>query len=288
MGTQLTVEAIPPGVREAAMRGEPDRYLAATLAPPAARPGLAAIAAFSAELARIPASVSEAMMGEIRLQWWRDALDDGRRGVLSGNPIADALIQAERRHNLAPELLLAMIDARELDLAGGLPQDDAGLTAYLEAIEGNPFRLALVVLGARRSEDRALATAAGFAYGVARSLGRLPMLLHNGGFPLPAERLRAAGLDPARLTETPPASGRDRAVSQVGAELSAKARTALVTIRGRWGALPRPMRTALLPLVMVEPYFHAQSGQALLGAIADVSPLRRAWRMGIAHLTGRI
>jgi phytoene synthase len=288
MALSPTATCIPPEVREAALRGEPDRYLAATLAPPEARPALAAIAAFSAELARIPATVSEPLLGDIRLQWWRDALHEGRRGQHTGHHVADALVAAERRHGLAPELLSAMIDARELDLAGGLPQDDAGLAAYLEATEGHPFRLALDVLGARRAEDRALATAAGLAYGIARSLGRLPTLLHNGGFPLPAERLRASGVDPARLTEAPVQPGLKDAVAQVADDLRALARAALASLRGRWQGLPRQLGPALWPLVMVEPYFRAQSGRSLLVETADVSPLHRALRIGAARLTGRL
>ena len=58
-----------------ARSGEPDRYLAALLAPPAARADLLALAAFASELARVPSLVTrEPTMGEIRLQWWRDAL----------------------------------------------------------------------------------------------------------------------------------------------------------------------------------------------------------------------
>ena len=62
-------------VAASARSGEPDRYLAALLAPPDARPHLLALAAFSSELARVPSLVTrEPAMGEIRLQWWRDAL----------------------------------------------------------------------------------------------------------------------------------------------------------------------------------------------------------------------
>lgn len=279
---------ISPEVKAAALNGEPDRYLAATLAPLEARPALVAIAAFSAELARIPAMVSEPMLGEIRLQWWRDALEGGRRGLQSGHPVADALADAERQHGLAADALTAMIDVREQDLAGEPPEDDPGLGAYLEATEGRAFRLALDVLGARRAEDRALAPAAGLAYGIARSLCCLPMLLRNGGLPLPADRLRAAGLDPGRLASEPAGPAREEAIARVAGDLRVAARAALATVRARWETLPRQLRPALLPLVMVEPYFQAQSGRSLLVEMTDVSLLARVLRIGAARLTGRI
>lgn len=61
-------------LRQAAIAREPDRYFAATLAPEARRYDLIALTAFAAELANIPTQVREPLAGEIRLQWWRDAL----------------------------------------------------------------------------------------------------------------------------------------------------------------------------------------------------------------------
>ena len=294
MTARETTPEVPSEVRAAARRGEPDRYLAATLAAPSARPALVAIAAFSAELARIPASVSEDMLGQIKLQWWRDALAQGQRGTLSGHPVADAVVAAALRHTLSPELLTAMIDAREQDLAGEMPPDQAGFEAYLEATEGAAFRLALAVLGARRAEDRSLATLAGLAYGTARVLARLPLLLRGNGFPLPADRLWAAGFDAKQwpaLSKTgqDADTGREaEAARRLREGLQAGAQAAHAKVRARCRSLPRTVRPALLPLVMVEPYFRAQSGRSHLATAPDASPLGRVLRIGTAHLTGRI
>jgi phytoene synthase len=52
---------------------------------------VAALYALAIELRRIPAAVSEAPLGEIRLQWWRDALDE----ILQGQtPRAHPVVQA--------------------------------------------------------------------------------------------------------------------------------------------------------------------------------------------------
>ncbi len=270
------------------MRGEPDRYLAATLAPVEARPALAAIAAFAAELGRIPSTVSEPMLGDIRLQWWRDTLERGRQGARSGHPVADAMIDAEARHGFPPELLTAMIDTRELDLAGGMPQDDAGLAAYLVATQGHPFRLALGVLGATSESADGLARAAGEAYGLARSLCRLAMLVHNGGVILPAERLKVAGVDPSVLTAEPLSHDSEAAVRAVCDALEMRARAALADVRAQWPTIDRRWRAALLPLAMVEPYFRAQSGRQSVLEPCDVSPIARVVRIGMARFAGRV
>lgn len=269
------------------MRGEPDRYLAATLAPPEVRPALAAIAAFAAEVARIPATVSETMLGEIRLQWWRDALAEGREGRRSGHPVTDALVDAAGQYDLPADLIEAVIEARERDLSGGLPQDDAGLAAHLRATEGNVFLLGLCVLGAQRSDVEALASSAGHAYGIARGLCRLPMLLHNGGLILPSDRLRAAGVDPALLASRPAEQGVNEAVRRVADELGRDALDALSRARELSVKLEKRYRSVLLPLAMVEPYFRAQSSRRILVEAAELSPMGRVVRIGLAHLMGR-
>ena len=131
-----------------ARSGEPDRYLAALLAPPPARADLLALAAFASELARVPALVTrEPAMGEIRLQWWREALAASGASARTGNPIADALRAAMRRHDLPARLLLDTIDAREVDLARQALPDDAALASYLWKSEGALFALAASILG---------------------------------------------------------------------------------------------------------------------------------------------
>ena len=73
-----------------AQRLDRDRYLADLFAPARGAPHLFALHAFNAEVARVRDAVSEPTLGEIRLQWWRDAIASGDGG---GNPVAAALIE---------------------------------------------------------------------------------------------------------------------------------------------------------------------------------------------------
>ena len=57
-------------------RRDPDRYLCALFAPADRRDSVLALVLFNDELARIPIVVTQPMTGLIRLQWWRDALDE--------------------------------------------------------------------------------------------------------------------------------------------------------------------------------------------------------------------
>jgi 15-cis-phytoene synthase len=270
-----------------AREGEPDRYLAALLAPPPARDGLLALAAFASELARIPQLVTrEPAMGEIRLQWWRDALDqpDATR---SGHPVADALREAAVCHKLPRELLHDMIDTRSRDLQREPLADDLALANHLWQSEGTQFVLAGHMLGAPpRSSVETAAAAGARAYGLARLLLGLPHALARGRMPLPLARLEAAGVRPADLL----AGTASPALDGVLAALHADIRRDLAASRQHVAELPRGLRTAFLPLALVGPYLRVleRAGRHPLRESVEIGPLTRVCRIAAAHWLGRL
>jgi 15-cis-phytoene synthase len=282
--TAQTAETVAASARA----GEPDRYLAALLAPPAAREGLLALAAFSAELGRIGHLVTrEPMMGEIRLQWWRDALQPADPGARTGNPIADALCEAMARHHLPTPLLLGMIDAHGSDLQPEPFATEDALGAYLAGSESAQFTLAAHVLGEAapaRPDLEAASAAAGHAYGPVRLLLGLPHALARGFSPVPRSRLEQAAIADL-ASESDPAK-----IAAVIQGLHAEVLRNLEAARQHVANLPRPTRIAFLPLALVEPYLRAleKPGQNPLRDLAEIAPLRRIWRIGRAHWLGRM
>ena len=66
---------------ESLLRAEDDdRWRAILFAPAESRPHLHALYAFSLEIARVRANAGDPMPGEIRYQWWRDALEGAAQG----------------------------------------------------------------------------------------------------------------------------------------------------------------------------------------------------------------
>ena len=65
-----------------------DRFLTLFFAPSSKRPALIALYAFNLEIARIAETVTEPMMGHIRLQWWRETLQGLPQGETRGHPAA--------------------------------------------------------------------------------------------------------------------------------------------------------------------------------------------------------
>lgn len=285
--TDTADSAAPHDVAAVARAWEPDRYLAALLAPPPQRDALLALAAFSAELARIPLLVvHEPAMGEVRLQWWRDALQMPQ-GLRAGHPVADAVRAAARSYNLSPELLDGLIEARTWELhADPLPTEGA-LRDQLWKTEGSLFALAARIVGlVPGPEAEAACTAAGHAYGLARLLLGLPRALSQGRITLAQPQLEAAGLTPQELL-----SGAENAkVAGLVGDCRAQSRDSLMTARRFVAKLPRSQRVAFLPLALVRSYWRAleRTGGASLREEARVVPLTRVSRIAAAHLFGRL
>jgi 15-cis-phytoene synthase len=280
--------AAADAVIAAARAGEPDRYLAALLAPPHARAGLLALAAFAAEIARVPyAAGSEPAAGEIRLQWWRDALQTADEQAHSGHPIADALCAAVRHHALPSALLVEPVEARSLELAGESLADDAALQTYLWKSEGALFASAGRILAPGDvAAVEAAAAASGQAYGLARLLLRLPWMLSRGRLLLPQSRIEAAGA--ARLELLSGVAG--PGVASLLAGLREESRRSLVASRQHVANLPREAHAAFLPLALVRSYLRAleRRGRDVLRESAEIAPLTRVVRMAAAHWSGRI
>lgn len=272
--------------------GEPDRYLAALLAPEPQRAALLALAALAAELARIPfRAVREPYMGEIRLQWWRDALrlgDNRGEGDEGGHAVAEAVGVAARRYALPAALLNDMVEARALELRPAPFQDEAALSDFLDKTERALFALACRVVGLEAGlQVEAACTAAGRAYGLARLLQRLPRTLALGRVPLPQTQIATAGLSMHELL----------AGTNAGAEGGSLLQACFAQIRGNLAearrlvrSLSRRERVAFLPLALVEPYLRLLERQGV-GALREerqIVPLTRVWAVAAAHILGRL
>lgn len=273
-------------VRAAARAFERDRYLAALLSPAAVREDLVALAAFAGDLARIPAFVSEPMLGEIRLQWWRDTVDAAlsEPAVAAGHPIADTLARAIRRHSLPPRLVHDLIDA-QVNRLDDHPFDDLdALTANLSSWDGGLFQLAWRILGGAGDAPAWLA-AAGEVYGLSRCLLEAPAELAQGRIVLPRSSLAACGLSPEVAAE--PASAAQWRMLSV--TLAAETRRRLDVLVSSYQEADAKARLAALPVALVRPYLTV-SEQAEAGPFLtrDVSPLSRVWRLWRSSRTGRL
>ncbi|MGE4562388.1 MAG: phytoene/squalene synthase family protein [Rhodospirillales bacterium] len=236
--------------RREVRRHDYDRYLCALLAPAQAREAVLVLTAFNLELARVCEMVSEPLIGEIRLQWWRDALD----GIFAGAPpahfVAEPLSEVIRRFALSRDLIESLIDGRATDLDNEPPPDIAALSDYAEQTSSTLVRLSLEVLGAKAGEADEAARRIGIAWAYTGLLRSVPFHARQRRLYLPVDICRQHGLDPHALLEGRRPDGLCDTVSVLAAE----ARGHLTAARALTLRCPRPLRRALLPAVLADFY----------------------------------
>jgi phytoene synthase len=102
--------------RQKARESDIDAYLAALFLPEPARSDVWALEALAGELKRVPQSVQEPMLGQIRLQWWREAIGRLYLGAPDPHPLLRALGPVIARTNLPEAQFDAVIAGCEAEL----------------------------------------------------------------------------------------------------------------------------------------------------------------------------
>jgi len=237
-------------VREA----DRDRFLASLFAPADRRRHLHALYAFDVELARVGLVVHEALAGEIRLQWWRDALAGRTSDQVAAHPVASAFMATIAQCALPIDPLESLIDARADDLY------DDPLSSVDELVAHGRKTASAIFLLAARILDRAadVATVA----------------------------------DPAGITTTLTArlqsTAHRRTSTIAAADLAAGARAALDDVRRHWGDVTAAARPAFLPLALVGAVLARSARAGDSGGPVMLSPWRRQWALWRAARRGAV
>jgi len=210
-------------------RVDPDRWISSRfIADPGKRADVIALYAFDHELARAPRVASNPLIGEIRLTWWREALDEIFEGrAVRRHPTAEALAAAVARQGLTREPLEDLVDARyrELDAA---PIAGEEALAWARGIGGGMAVLVASLLDP--GGEAGAAREAGAAWALGRRLQTAPDLAS----------LLAATCDRGRREASRLSAGAFPAVAHAalvghsgGGELTRRLRVTWAVARGR-------------------------------------------------------
>src|SRR5579871_2977949 len=225
-----------------------DRFLATLFAPTEHRGGLHALYAFNLEIARVREVVREPLAGEIRMQWWTDAIAGKDAGEASANPVAAALLATIARNGLATAALTDLIDARRFDLYNEAMPGLAELEDYARKTSSALIGLACRILGSpgeASAVDR-LALHAGIGYAMAGLLKAFPLHAGRGQLFLPLDLLARHGArreDIAARRATPE-------LRAALADLRGHAREHLARARGLIAQAPAAVLPAFLPVAL--------------------------------------
>jgi 15-cis-phytoene synthase len=258
-----------------------DRFLSALFAPAEDRGALYALYAFNIELSRIGDLVKEPLAGEVRLQWWREAVAGQRLGEARAHPVASALADAIRRYGLSLDCFDEMIEARRFELGSELMGSVDQLEAYARHTSSNLMELAAQVLDGEAAAP-AFAGPAGVSMAIAGLLRRFALDAARGQLFLPADLLVQHAVVPQDIFAGQSSDGLIAALAHL--------RDVAVSRYEEARALaPTGQAAAWLPAALVPLYLRAlERGERQPFRAVDVPQWRRQWALWRVARAGRL
>lgn len=211
--------------------------------------------AFNLEIARTRETVSEAMIGAIRLQWWRDGIEKAYRGEVLKHPVLEPLTPLIAAYDLARADFETLIDAREFDFEEQPPETVDRLLAYAAESSAPLISLAMQICG--YAGDMAVARHAGLAWGLTGLLRAMPYHLRQRRNWLPRDLIGQYNVDLRETNEL-------RATPEIAAlveDLAGRAADCAAKARSGRGAIPGRAVSPLLVLNLLDTY-HRQFRKA--------------------------
>lgn len=263
-----------------------DRYLSTLALPAGARDGVTSILAFNADIAGIRERVSGPAPGEIRLQWWNDALTGDGHGAVRQNPLADALLTTLDRYALPPGTLQRLIGARRFDLYDDPMPDLDTFEGYAGETASTLLQLSAMILNEGLPvEPGDAAGHLGVAQAMVGHLRAFGYVASQGRIMLPWSIFEANGVREGEIFAGTDSEGLQEALGQI-AELAEehlrKARQAITE-------LPSGLRPAfsILPVVEAQLRLWKSRGGSPFAVPADEADWRKIGRIGWWTLRNR-
>jgi len=287
-------------------------YFSILFAPAAKRGALAALYAFRLEILHIAEQAQEPLLGEMRLQWWRDSLieavkntaqsaDNYRENIkeqktpylspagAAASPVIAAAAAAIKLYNLPLAAFLRLCDAAHCNLYNNIMSNRAALEDYCRELYSTVLRLAGRILAKDEADWGSKAEDfGGIAQGFAALVSRLPQAVRQEKLYIPADILASLGIDRQSLYK--PAGKADAAADTAGQNqiMVEKRKTALAALlacfhetyaafRAEQKKLPALMRPAFLPLAVLPAFMRQAEKQqeAVFTEALTFAPLRQ-------------
>jgi phytoene synthase len=226
-------------------------YAASLFVPPDVRRAWIALAAFNVEVAHVRDHVSQPLPGEIRLQWWRDALTGGGQGAdhgaVEGNPVAAELLRAMALYDLPVDAFVRLIDAHVFDVYDDPMPDMAALEAHCRDTSAALYRLRAKILGANSSDVARMSDHAGIAEGLVDVMLALPRHAARRQLYLPGDLMNLHGVVAEEVFLHQVSAPLKEALAHLRREARAQLDQAVVMLADA----PIAARPAFLPLALI-------------------------------------
>jgi phytoene synthase len=260
-----------------------DRWLCSLFAPEAQRRDLWALLAFNLEIARTREVVREPMLGQIRLQWWREAIAEAYAGQVRAHQVMAPLADAIARRRPPRARFEALLDGRLRDLDDQPFATLAALEVYAHATSATLSLLMLDMLGVDDENARAAAAAIGTAWALVGLARATPHLASRRRLMLPQDLM--GDINPESLFTGRP----DDRLAEVLRVVIDRAAALLAEARGYRREVPAQALPALIPARLLDGQIARIRGAGLrlfqqpADTASPTAPIRLWW----AVRTGR-
>ncbi len=259
-------------VREA----DRDRYLATLFATAEHRDALFSLYAFNVEISRVRELAREPMPGEIRLQWWREALSGERAGEAAAHPVAAALQATLARYGFVAAPLLELIDARVFDLYDEPMATLDDLELYGIQTQSPLFAMAAGILGQGATLPETFTLDVSIAFTVSKILSELSRHAARRQLYMPLDLLGRHGVNREDIF----ASQVSEPLRAVLRDMRDIARKHLEKAQASLQAAPQQILPAFLPVALVGPQLRRmERGGYEPFQFEALPPWRRQWLM---------
>uniref|UniRef100_A0A5F8GAR9 NADH dehydrogenase (ubiquinone) complex I, assembly factor 6 n=1 Tax=Monodelphis domestica TaxID=13616 RepID=A0A5F8GAR9_MONDO len=249
-------------------------YLCCLLLPTEARSSAFALRAFNAELAQVKDSISQKTIGQMRMQFWRKAVEDMYSDNPPHQPVAIELWKAVKRHNLTKRWLVKIIDEREKNLDDKAYRNIQELEAYAENTQSSLLYLTLEVLGVRNVHADHAASHIGKAQGIITCLRATPYHSSRRKVFLPMDICMLHGVSQEDFLR----KNQDKNVRDVIYDIASQGHLHLIHARSFQKSVPVKAFPAFLQTRCCSLAHVAHGG--VLGILVD-------WRLRAVEVTGR-
>ncbi len=250
-----------------------DRYFATLLLKPAERAAIQALYAFSADVASIRDRAREPAAGEIRLQWWVDAIKGDGHGNVRQNPLAAALLDGVAAYRLPAGPLLRLLAARRFDLYQDPMPDVQSFEGYAGETVSVLYQLAAMVLnGGEEVETGDAAGHLGVAVALIGHLRAFGFNASTGRIFLPMSIFSANGVTDGEILAGRESEGLFAALAQISDLATEHLNAADSAVR----RLPSRLRPAFAQLALLRGQLkRAASSTRPFASLPDVADWRK-------------
>lgn len=175
---------------EMVQKYDPDRYLITMMMSAEYHADLLALLAFNHEIAKTREIVTETRLGLIRLQWWREAIEEIYAGKEPRkHDVVEALAWAIKGRELSQNFFETLLYAREFDLEDVLPESLDGLVNYADFTTTPLLALIAQVMGEAQPDTDALQPIA-LNYALVNLMRAVPFHAQQRRCYLPSDKLK--------------------------------------------------------------------------------------------------